>query len=262
MVTVLVCGAGGKMGREVLRAVRQDSELELVGAVDISLDGVAVGELIGEPECTVTIQQDLAAALRETQPDVVVDFTSPKVVYANACTVLAHGAHLVIGTTGLTAAERDDLRERALAAQCGVLVAPNFSLGAVLMMQLSETVAKYMPHAEIIELHHNQKYDAPSGTARLTAERIAAARGAAQIEDRTQESIPGARGGRVADIPVHSVRLPGYVAHQEVLFGSSGETLTIRHDSLDRISFMPGVLLACKRISQETGLIYGLEHFL
>lgn len=262
MVTVLVCGAGGKMGQEVLRAVQRDDELELVGAVDISLDGVAVGELIGDPECTVTIRQDLAAALEDARPDVVVDFTSPKVVYANACTALAHGAHLVIGTTGLTAEQRADLHERALANRRGILVAPNFSLGAVLMMQLSETVAKYMPHAEIIELHHNQKYDAPSGTARLTAERIAAARGDARVEDRTQESIPGARGGRVDDIPVHSVRLPGYVAHQEVLFGSLGETLTIRHDSLDRISFMPGVVLACKRIPQETGLVYGLEHFL
>ena len=202
MTTVLVCGAGGRMGREVVNAVWQDSELQLVGAVD------------------------------------------------------------VIGTTGLTADERDALAKIASEKRVGVLVAPNFSLGAVLLMQASELMAKYFPNAEIIELHHNQKYDAPSGTARLTAEKIAKARTQAPALDKTQESLVGARGGVVEDVHIHSVRLPGYVAHQEVLFGGTGEIVTLRHDSLDRKSFMPGVLLACKKISQFPGLTYGLEHYL
>lgn len=262
MTTVLVCGAGGRMGREVVNAVWQDSELQLVGAVDVSNAGMPVAEIVNNDDCQVVIMDDLQAALEATNPDVVVDFTSPKVVFENAKTTLQHGTNIVIGTTGLTADERDALAKIASEKRVGVLVAPNFSLGAVLLMQASELMAKYLPNAEIIELHHNQKYDAPSGTARLTAEKIAKARTLAPALDKTQESLAGARGGVVADVHIHSVRLPGYVAHQEVLFGGTGEIVTLRHDSLDRKSFMPGVLLACKKISQFTGLTYGLEHYL
>lgn len=261
MISVLVCGAGGKMGQEVMRSVWHDSALQLVGAVDISHAGQRVGDIIDEP-CDLVIQNDLAAAIASASPDVVVDFTTPKVVYQNACTVLQSGTYSVIGTTGLTAEQRDELDSLATANNVAVLVAPNFSLGAVLMMQAAAQIARYLPETEIIELHHNHKYDAPSGTAKLTAEKINQARSAAPAPDRTQESIPGARGADWQDVRIHSVRLPGYVAHQEVLFGGNGEILTIRHDSLSRSSFMPGVLLACKHIQEKRGLVYGLEHFL
>ena len=261
MISVLVCGAGGKMGQEVMRSVWHDPALKVVGGVDISRSGERVGDLIDEP-CDLIIQNDLAAAIAQAAPDVVVDFTTPKVVYQNARTILQSGTFAVIGTTGLSAEQRNDLDALAKTHDVAVLVAPNFSLGAVLMMQAAAQIARYLPETEIIELHHNHKYDAPSGTAKLTAEKINQARSESPEEDRTQESIPGARGADWQDVRIHSVRLPGYVAHQEVLFGGHGEILTIRHDSLSRSSFMPGVLLACKHIQEKHGLVYGLEHFL
>ncbi len=261
MISVVVCGAGGKMGQEVMRAVLQDEALQLVGAVDISRAGQCVSDIMNV-SCDLVVQDNLETVIADVQPDVVVDFTTPQAVYQNACTVLKAGVFSVIGTTGLSAEEREELD--ALARQNGVavLVAPNFSLGAVLMMQAAAQIARYLPETEIIELHHNHKYDAPSGTAKLTAEKINQARQQAPEPDRTQESIPGARGAKWEDVHIHSVRLPGYVAHQEILFGGSGEILTIRHDSLTRTSFMPGVLLACKHIQEKRGLVYGLEHFL
>ena len=171
----------------------------------------------------------------------------------------------MIGTTGLTEEQRNELHEIGLKNQANCLVAPNFSLGAVMMMKVAADLAPYFPDVEIIELHHNHKYDAPSGTSILTAKLINDAKQAANVkssEDLTRESLPGARGAKVDDITIHSVRLPGYVAHQEVLFGGHDETLTIRHDSLSRLSFMPGVVLACKKIASKPGLTYGLEHYL
>lgn len=262
MIRVLVSGAGGKMGMEVVRAVQEDDELVLVGAVDISHAGEDAGTLAGIGAVNVTVESNLAQAIQKSKPQVVVDFTSPAVIYENAKTVLEAGVSMVIGTTGLTETQRKDLAARAEKKQANVLVAPNFSLGAVMMMMAAEQIAKYLPNAEIIELHHNHKYDAPSGTAVLTAEKIASARCTPPAEDKTRESIPGARGAEVSGVRIHSVRLPGYVAHQEVLFGGYGEILTIRHDSLDRKSFMPGVILACKKILAVPGLTYGLEHYL
>ena len=179
--------------------------------------------------------------------------------------MLSAGIHVVIGTTGLTAEQRDELDAIGRQNDANCLVAPNFSLGAVMMMKVSAELAPYFPNVEIIELHHNHKYDAPSGTSILTAKLINEAKQAANVtpdEDLTRESLPGARGAKVDNVTIHSVRLPGYVAHQEVLFGGYDETLTIRHDSLSRLSFMPGVVLACKKISAKTGLTYGLEHYL
>ena len=179
--------------------------------------------------------------------------------------VVGHGIHMVVGTTGLTASQRNELGKIADEHKTNIFIAPNFSIGAVLMMKISEIIAPYMPDAEIIELHHNNKLDAPSGTAILTAAKINDARKAAHVEaalDKTHESLEGARGAKVDDIPVHSVRLPGYVAHQQVLFGGYGELLTIRHDSLDRKSFMPGVILAVKKVGSYPGLTFGLENFL
>lgn len=262
MIRVLVCGAGGKMGREVVKAVDTTDSLELVGAVDISLSGKPIADLLDKSTRTDLVYGRLDEALEELKPDVVVDFTSPSVIFNNAKMVISKEVNMVIGTTGLTEEERHELDIFSKEKQVGVLVAPNFSLGAILMMQATEMIAKHFPYAEVIELHHNQKYDAPSGTSKLTAEKISRSRISEEIEDLTKESIEGARGAEWEGIRIHSVRLPGYVAHQEVLFGGEGELLTIRHDSLARTSFMPGVILACKKIGDCKGLVYGLENFL
>lgn len=171
MIKVLVNGAGGRMGSEVVRSVIQDPELEIVGAVDPGVAGKDLGEVIGTVPNGIKIEKSIQDALEKIHPDVVVDFTSPKVIYENAKYVLSHGVHLVVGTTGLTAEQRTELAEIAESHHANGLVAPNFSLGAVLLMQVSAEIAKYLPNAEIIELHHNHKYDAPSGTAKLTAEK-------------------------------------------------------------------------------------------
>lgn len=265
MTSVLVCGAGGKMGREVVKIIYNDAELKLAGGVDIGLAGQDTGEVAGIGTLGLPLYKDLTQALSEIKPDIVVDFTSPAVIFENAKTVLGAGVHIVIGTTGLTEEQRNELAAIGEAHEANCLVAPNFSLGAVMMMKVASELAPYFPNTEIIELHHNHKYDAPSGTAVLTAHLIDKARkaaGAEPAEDLTRESLPGARGAKVDGITIHSVRLPGYVAHQEVIFGGYDETLTVRHDSLSRLSFMPGVVLACKRIANHPGLTYGLEHYL
>ncbi len=262
MIQVLVNGAAGRMGSEVVRSVLAEEGLEICGAVDIGAAGKDLGEVIGVGHNGIVIEGSLADAFVKVKPDVVVDFTSPKVIYANAKYVLENGVNIVIGTTGLTAEQREELAGIAAKSGANGLVAPNFSLGAVLLMKVSAEISKYMPNAEIIELHHNHKYDAPSGTAKLTAEMMAAARTQAPEPDETKESLPGARGGKYEGITIHSVRLPGYVAHQEVLFGGHGEILTLRHDSLDRKSFMPGVMLACKKVVEVKGFVYGLENYL
>ena len=230
--------------------------------VDIGAAGKDLGEVIGIGHNGMTLDKTLEEAFAKGKPDVIVDFTSPKVIYENAKYVLENGVNIVIGTTGLTAKQREELAGIAEKTGANGLVAPNFSLGAVLLMKVSAEISKYMPNAEIIELHHNHKYDAPSGTAKLTAEKMAAARTMEPEADETKESLPGVRGGKYEGITIHSVRLPGYVAHQEVLFGGYGEILTLRHDSLDRKSFMPGVMLACKKCMTVKGFVYGLENYL
>lgn len=264
-ITVLINGAGGKMGQAVVKAVNDDQELTLVGGVDPKRAGQDMGEVAGIGSLGMPLFPSIQEALTHVKADVVVDFTYPGVIFENAKYILSQGSHIVIGTTGLTAEQRDELDAIGRKHNANCLVAPNFSLGAVMMMKTAADLAKYFPDVEIIELHHNHKYDAPSGTSVLTAKLIAESRAAAGVtpsEDLTRESLAGARGAKVEDIPVHSVRLPGYVAHQEVIFGGYDETLTIRHDSLSRLSFMPGVVLACKVISSKPGLTYGLEHYL
>lgn len=262
MIHVLVNGATGRMGSEVVRSVLQEEGLDIVAAVDPGAAGEDLGNALGMGNMGIMISASLKEAFDNVKPDVVVDFTTPKVIFENAKFVLGQGVHMVIGTTGLTADQRNELSEISSKTGANGLVAPNFSLGAVLLMKTAAEIAKYMPDAEIIELHHNHKYDAPSGTAKLTAEKMAAARIKVPKEDGTIESIPGVRGGKYKGINIHSVRLPGYVAHQEVLFGGYGEILTLRHDSLDRKSFMPGVMLACKKCMTVKGFVYGLENYL
>jgi 4-hydroxy-tetrahydrodipicolinate reductase len=245
MIKVGVLGARGRMGSEVVKAVTDAADMQLVASLDAG---------------------DSLDALVTTDAQVVVDFTTPDVVMANLEFLISHNIHAVVGTTGFSE-DRIATLEKQLAAhpQASVLIAPNFAIGAILMMQFAEKAAQYFESVEIIELHHPNKADAPSGTAGRTAGLIAAARKAAGLgaqPDATTTSIDGARGADVGGVPVHSVRLRGLIAHQEVLFGGLGETLTIRHDSLDRAGFMPGVLLGVRKVSSHSGLTIGLDKFM
>lgn len=257
MIKVGVVGAMGKMGQEVVKAVCDDNSLELVCAIDINnIDG----EVCAKSE--VRIIGDLKSAILMHKPDVIVDFTQPKFVFENAKTCLENGVRPVIGTTGLSDEQLSELKSLAEAKGLGCLIAPNFSTGAILMMMFAQQAAKYFDNAEIIELHHNQKKDAPSGTAIKTALMMSET-GAMTYETgncEEVETIQGARGGKsYSDIRIHSVRMPGYIASQEVLFGASGQILSIRHDSMDRQCYMSGVKLAVKYISEHNEFIYGLE---
>ena len=253
MTKVLVSGACGRMGRAVLKAVIDDADLELVGAVDIN-GGADTGDLAGTGKNGVLVETGLAAALERLRPDVMIDFTRPDVVYGNVLTALSHKVSPVVGTTGLSDAQKAEIKAAAEA---------NFAIGAVLMMLMSRMAAKYMPDVEIIELHHDNKLDAPSGTAVQTAAMIAEVRAPhVQGHPDEEEKIAGARGAAYEGMRIHSVRLPGYVAHQEVIFGGLGQTLSIRHDSLNRESFMPGVVLAAKKVRGLKSLTVGLDKLL
>lgn len=235
-----VLGARGRMGDEVCRAVEAAADLDLVAKVDADED-----------------REPLRSA------DVVVDFTTPDAVMDNVRWCIEAGRHVVVGTTGFDDERLDTVRSWLRdAPDVGVVVAPNFGIAAVLMMRFAAIAAPYFDSVEVVELHHPGKADAPSGTARRTAELMAAARGHAPSPDATSVSLPGARGADVAGVRVHAVRLTGLVAHQEVLFGGAGETLTIRHDSLSRESFMPGVLLAIRSVGAAPGLTVGIDGFL
>ena len=245
MIKVGVLGARGRMGAEVVAAVEAAADCQLVAALDL---GDSLDQLIS------------------SGAQVVVDFTTPDSVMANLEFLITHKIHAVIGTTGFDEARLAKLKSLSSAhPEVGILIAPNFAIGAVLMMEFATKAAKYFESAEIIELHHPNKVDAPSGTASRTAELIAAARKESKLPampDATSTSLDGARGALVGDVPVHSVRLRGLVAHQEVLFGGLGETLSIRHDSLDRAGFMPGVLLGIRSVISRPGVTFGLEHFM
>lgn len=259
MVKVLVNGACGRMGQAVVKAVIEDKDLELVGAVDL-LGGMDAGELVGTGKNGVIVGTDMEAVINEAKPEVMVDFTRPDVVFGNAVKALKLKVSPVIGTTGLSDEQKAELEKLANDNDTPVFIAPNFAIGAVLLMLLSREAAKYMPDVEIIELHHDKKLDAPSGTALQTAAMISEVRAAHQQGNPEEsEKVQGARGANVDGMHIHSVRLPGYVAHQEVIFGGLGQTLTIRHDSLNRESFMPGVCLACKKVRSLSGLVIGLD---
>jgi 4-hydroxy-tetrahydrodipicolinate reductase len=246
------------MGGEVCRAVAADPDLELAAAVDVVAPDPADlggGSGAGGGVRTGTDAEVMAGV------DVAVDFTVADSARANARWCAAHGVHAVIGTSGLTDADAEELRGLFTSSNC--LIAPNFAIGAVLMIKMAELAAPFFDTAEIIELHHDGKADAPSGTAVHTAEKLAAASGTWAADPTRIENLPGARGATGAGgIHIHAVRLRGLVAHQEVLLGTAGQTLTIRHDSYDRTSFMPGVLLAVKRVAGHPGVTVGLDHYL
>lgn len=258
-IRVGVTGAAGRMGGEVCRALAGAEDLVLAAAVDPEGAGRPLGEVAGV-EADVSVASGLGA-LPEAGVEVAIDFTHPDAVADNTVWLLEHGIHAVVGTTGIEEASLERVRELAEGGDANAIFAPNFAIGAVLMMQLAGQVARHLPDAEVVELHHDGKADAPSGTALRTADLIAEARGS-HPEPTMGETHPGARGADRSGIRVHSVRLPGLVAHQEVLFGGRGQTLTIRHDATDRSAFMPGVLLAVRRVAEVDGLVVGLEHLL
>lgn len=249
MINVAVCGSNGKMGKEVVRAVNEDNELTLVAQIDI-VDGE---------------YSSIKDASAQKKIDVLVDFTQPKSIYENAQYCLNNGINIVIGTTGLSDEQIANLKSLSEQNKVSCLIAPNFSTGAVLMMMFAKQAAKYFDNAEIIELHHNQKKDAPSGTAVKTALMMSEASEKSFVTGNCPEAetIKGARGGiSYSDIHIHSVRMPGYIASQEVLFGSSGQIFKIRHDSMNRECYMPGVLMAVKHVMTKPEFIYGLENIM
>lgn len=243
--------------------VLQDDELELAAAIGRSSEGVDAGKLVGMPAAGVAVAADLRAALASSRPDVLVDFTNPQSAMPNTVTALEFGVRPVVGTTGFTPEQLEQLDKQCKELGLGALIAPNFSIGAILMMKFSAMAAKYFPHVEIIEYHGDQKLDAPSGTSIKTAEWISQSRQELrQGNPQEEEVIEGARGGYYNGFRIHSVRLPGVFAQQEVVFGAFGQTLKIRHDSYERAGYMPGVNTAIKKIMNVTGLVYGFEHFL
>jgi 4-hydroxy-tetrahydrodipicolinate reductase len=243
MIKVLVNGAHGKMGAEVVLAVSREEDMVVVGKIDRF--------------------DNLAERIQTLKPDVVVDFTHPDVVSDNVKTILSEGVRPVVGTTGLSDADLKAIQTLVKKKKLGAIVAPNFAIGAILMMKFAAEASKYMPRVEIVEYHHDNKADAPSGTAIKTAEMIAATNHHINQSKRVEtEIIPHVRGGKKAHIPIHSIRLPGYVAHQEVLFGGLGQTLSIRHDALSRESFMPGVILSIRKVMQMDHFVYGLENLI
>ncbi len=258
MIRVAVLGALGRMGDQVCRAVDATDDLELVAAIDAAATGA-------ESVCGLEVASAIAEAAA-AGAEVAVDFTHPDVVEANIDELVESGIHVVVGTSGFDAARLAELEDRlAAVGSPHVLVAPNMAIGGVLMMYFAEKAAPFFDRAEIIELHHDAKADSPSGTAQNTAERMQTAREAAggwPERGESTETVAGSRGGKVGDVRVHAVRLPGLVAHQEVILGTQGQTLTIRHDSHDRTSFMPGVLLAVRGVVDRPGLTVGLEPLL
>jgi 4-hydroxy-tetrahydrodipicolinate reductase len=254
VIRVGVLGATGKVGAEVCRAVHADADLELVAGISRSKAGEAASTALGLEGSDVVLAENLDSFV-DAGVEVAVDFTSGGFAAEHVAWAIEHGVHIVVGTTGF------EIDEGWRDAPVGVFVAPNFAIGAVLMQRFAREAARYLPAAEIVELHHDGKADAPSGTAAATADAIAAARPDAW-SGPSSESVPGVRGGVRAGIRIHSIRLPGLVAHQEVIFGGQGQTLTIRHDSMDRTSFVPGVLMAIRWVPAHPGLTVGLDAIL
>ena len=270
LIPVVVNGAAGKMGREVIKAVAKAEDMMLVGAVDAnpSLRGQDIGEIVGIGPLDVPVLDDLQSVLvlatQEKIQGVMVDFTHPDGVYENVRSAIAYGVRPVVGTTGLSAKQIEELTEFADKASTGVVIAPNFAIGVLLMQQAAIQASQYFDHVEIIELHHNQKADAPSGTAIKTAEMLAElgkTYNSPSVNEK--EIITGARGGLGPEnINIHSIRLPGLLAHQEIIFGSPGQIYTLRHDTTDRACYMPGVLLGIRKVINLKTLVYGLEKLL
>ena len=263
-IKVAVSGANGRMGREVCQAVMAEDNLELVAAYDLQGEGQDLSSILEEANDNlgVYLQKLSKENLKSTKPDVMVDFTTPMSAVENVELALENDVRPVVGTTGFTEVDISNISEQVDEKGIGAIIAPNFALGAVLMMKFASWAAKYFPQAEIIETHHDKKIDAPSGTAIKTAELIDENRSDTPPEREDLLKLPGARGGVQKNVHIHSLRLKGPIAQQEVIFGEKGQTLTIRHDSYHRSSFMPGVVLAINKVMEINGLIFGLENLI
>lgn len=264
MIKVAIAGARGRMGTAAVKAISEATDMEIVAALDYKYDGLFIqGEEVSEDDSGIPIFTSFDSLVEKENPAILLDLTAPEAVYDNMHNAIRHGVHPVVGTSGLSSENIQKLTAFSSDKQVGGIIAPNFSIGAVLMMKFSAMAAKYLTDIEIIESHHDQKLDAPSGTAMKTVEMISAVRNPhKQGHPEEQEQLEGARGADVEGMKIHSVRLPGLLAHQEVLLGSEGELLTIRHDSFDRSCFMPGILVAIRNVVDRTELIYGLEHII
>jgi 4-hydroxy-tetrahydrodipicolinate reductase len=258
-IKVVVHGAAGKMGQELVNGLARERGIQVVGAVDVKAEKTDYP--LPDDRGTVPYSTDLDKIIAECQPDVIVDFSVARATMPMVRSATAAHVGVIIGTTGLTNTEVDEIRRLAAANKVGVVMAPNFALGAVLMMHLAKIAAKYMDYAEITELHHHLKADAPSGTALMTAREMAKARGKPFLRPQ-EKGIFASRGQETEGVTIHSVRLPGFMAHQEVIFGAAGQTLTIRHDTINRECYLPGVILAVKEVGKREGLVYGLDALL
>lgn len=262
-VKIVVAGPRGRMGREAVLLVTNTEHFELVACVDHKNDGKTLSELDGFYDFNTPIYANIEQCFIEHKPDVLIDLTTPEVGMYHTKTALQYGVRPVVGTTGFSDENLKELEELCKEKELGCIIAPNFAVGAVLMMKFSQLAAKYFQDVEIIELHHDQKLDAPSGTAVKTAQMISGVREQKQQgHPNEKETIPGARGANFDGMHIHSVRLPGLIAHQQVLFGSEGQSLTIRHDSYNRASFMSGVKLAVDTVLNLETLVYGLENII
>jgi 4-hydroxy-tetrahydrodipicolinate reductase len=260
-VKVLVHGALGKMGQEVLRALSSDPELEAVAGVDLKADVKEL--LLPDGSRSIPLAADLEPILERIHPDVLVDFTAAKATMPALRTAVKHNVRAVIGTTGLSTSDLDEIKRLCQSQGVGAIVAPNFSLAAVVMIHLAKMAARFFDYAEVIEMHHEQKADAPSGTAVATAREMVKSRGKAFLHTKaTHESVAGSRGGELDGVALHSVRLPGMLAHQEIILGAPGQTLRIRLDQISREAFMPCVILAVKKVVELNEAVFGLNQLL
>lgn len=259
---IVIAGPRGRMGSEAVKLVERTENFELAAVIDHKYNGKMLNGL-GVSTFAVPVYSDITECLTSVKPDVLIDLTTPEVGMYHTKTALTLGVRPVVGTTGFTKENLAELESLCRERELGCIIAPNFALGAVLMMKFAQVAGKYFPDVEIIELHHDKKLDAPSGTSVKTAEMIAEVRGEKkQGHPNEKETLPGARGADFAGMRIHSVRLPGLIAHQQVMFGAEGQSLTIRHDSYDRVSFMSGVKLAVDTVMNLDTLVYGLENII
>ena len=264
MLKVAIAGARGKMGSEAVHTMMKKENVTVVSALDYKQVGKTLGELELFPSTyDAPIYTDLQQLINETNPDILIDLTNPHAVYEHTKVALQNHVRPVIGTTGFTDEQLEELKALAIEKKIGCIIAPNFAIGAILMMKFAKEAAKYLPDVEIIEMHHDQKLDAPSGTGLKTAQMISEVRAQkTQGHEDEKETHAGARGADFEGMRIHSVRLPGLVAHQQVLFGGDGQLLTIRHDSLNRGSFMSGVAFCVDEVIKLDSLVYGLENLI
>lgn len=263
-VKIIIAGPRGRMGSEAVKLVTNTGNFKLVAAIDHKNEGLMLSDVNGfQSIANVPIYTDIEKCLQEVEADVLIDLTTPEVGMLHAKTALEYNVRPVVGTTGFSKEDLEELQRICFEKELGCIIAPNFAIGAVLMMKFAQMAAKYFDDVEIIEMHHDQKLDAPSGTAVKTAEMISTAREPKkQGHPNEKETIKGARGGDYDGMRIHSVRLPGLIAHQQVLFGSDGQSLTIRHDSYHRGSFMSGVKVAVETVMKQNKFVYGLENIL